>query len=42
MVSATKIRDLRKEEVFSEEREFDLPNVTLSPTVGSTLATRTG
>ncbi len=42
MVSATKIKDLRKEEVFSEEREFDPPNVTLSPTVGSTLATRTG
>ena len=42
MVSATKIKDLRKEEVFSEVREFDPPNVTLSPTVGSTLARRTG
>jgi hypothetical protein len=31
MVSATKIKDLRKEEAFSEEREFDPPNVTLSP-----------
>ena len=36
IVSATKIRDLRKEEAISEVRKFDPPNVTLSATAGST------
>ena len=40
-LSPTEIIDLRKQESGDEEREFDPPNVTLSPTVGSTLATRT-